>query len=124
MKEHTTMANAATDQIGHAADKVADTLTGARTDTSGLMSAVIAYMGDAGSPGRRELYDRARKAGLEAQVTQWENHPTNTPADESVVTRLIPAPVIERFSAETGLSRNATIKGLSDLLPHLSRLDG
>ena len=118
------MANAAKDQIGQAANKVADVLTGARTDTSGLMSAVIAYMGDAGSPGRRELHDRARKAGLEAQVTQWENHPTDTPVDESVVTRLIPTPVIERFSAETGLSHNATVKGLSDLLPHLSRLDG
>ncbi|MBV1824648.1 YidB family protein [Komagataeibacter oboediens] len=118
------MAKAATDQIGQTADKVADVLTGARTDTSGLMSAVIAYMGDAGSPGRRDLHDRARRAGLEAQVTQWENHPTNTPVGEDVVTRLFPAPVIDRFSAETGLSHNATIKGLSDLLPHLSRLDG
>ncbi|GCE83890.1 YidB family protein [Komagataeibacter diospyri] len=118
------MTNPATDQIGHAAGKVADVLTGARGDTSGLMSAVIAYMGDASSPGRRELHERARKEGLEAQVTQWENHPTNTPVDENVVTRLIPAPVIKRFSDETGLSHSATIKGLSDLLPHLSRLDG
>lgn len=118
------MTNPTTNQIGHAAGKVADVLTGARDDTSGLMSAVIAYMGAARGPGRRELHDRARRAGLEAQVTQWENHPSNTPADEDVVTRLIPAPVIARFSAETGLSHNATIKGLSNLLPHLSRLDG
>lgn len=118
------MATTRTDQIGQAAGKVADVLTGARTDTSGLMSAVIAYMGNANSPGRKDLHARARKAELEDQVIRWETHPTNTPVDESVVTTLIPDPVIDRFSNETGLSRPATIKGLSDLLPHLARLDG
>ncbi|ATU71526.1 hypothetical protein CFR78_11095 [Komagataeibacter rhaeticus] len=113
-----------TDRIGNAANKVADTLTGARNDTSGLMSAVIAYMGDAGSPGRREVHERARHAGLEARLNAWENHTGSEPADEETVRKLFPAPVITRFADETGQSHNATIKALADLLPHLSRLDG
>lgn len=113
-----------TTKIGTAASKVADTLTGARTDTSGLMSAVIAYMGDANSPGRREVHERARHAGLESRLDQWENHTSSAPADEETVKKLFPTPVIERFANETGHTPNATIKALADLMPHLSRLDG
>ncbi|MCE2565178.1 YidB family protein [Komagataeibacter sp. FNDCF1] len=118
------MATTTTKKIGTVANQVADTLTGARTDTSGLMSAVIAYMGDANGPGRREVHERARHAGLEARLSQWEKEPGNEPAGEDTVRTLFPDSVITRFSEETGHSRNATVKGLADLLPHLSRLDG
>ena len=118
------MANETTTQLGNAAGKVADVLTGARTDKSGLMSAMIEYMGERNSTGRRVVHERARNEGLEQTVRQWEAAPSSTPTQADVVTRLLPADVIDHFSRQTGLSRPATIAGLADLLPHMSRLDG
>ncbi|MBV1835056.1 YidB family protein [Novacetimonas pomaceti] len=119
------MANDTTTRMGNAAGKVADVLTGAKTDTSGLMSAMIEYMGAPRSPGRRTVHERARDAGLEPMVRKWEDATSPAaPVGGDVVTRLLPADVIDHFSRQTGLSRTATIAGLGDLLPHMSRLDG
>lgn len=118
------MANETATQLGNAAGKVADVLTGARTDKSGLMSAMIEYMGARNGTGRRILHERARNEGLEPTVRQWEAAPSPAPTQADVVTKLLPADVIDHFSRQTGLSHAATIAGLADLLPHLSRLDG
>ncbi|NHO32505.1 YidB family protein [Acetobacter fallax] len=113
------MADKTRDNFGGALNKIADTLTRAHGDNSGLASAVVEYLGKEGSPGIPVVRGRAKEAGLEGLLEFWRRAPSHTSLEDTLVTALISEEQIEHFSAETGLSRAATVKGLGDILPNL-----
>ena len=105
------------------ATKIGDTLFGARDDKSGLSSAVLSYMGAEESAGRQQVRERARHAGLADKLHRWEHETMPAHATEDEVTSLLTPEEIDRFSAQTGLSRPATLAALTEILPNACRLD-
>lgn len=103
--------------------EIGDTLSGATDDKSGLASAVISYMGAEESAGRQQVRERARHAGLADKMHRWEHERTPAHATESEVIALLTPEEIDRFSAQTGLSRPATLSALKEILPNACRLD-
>lgn len=96
---------------------MADLLTLAHRDHSGLATAVSEYMGKEGAPGIPEVRKRAHEAGLDDMLQGWRDAVPRRPATASVVKTLIPDDKIARFAQETGISPEATIKGLMIVIP-------
>ncbi|MFW7269346.1 hypothetical protein ACMAUO_15440 [Gluconacetobacter sp. Hr-1-5] len=104
-------------------DTIADALTGASGDTSGLMSVMIGWLGRGNSPDREAVRARAKAGGIAGLWKRWEETPTTRPIGEDVVLTLIPEAALERFSRETGLSHDAVLTALTNMLPQLARMD-
>ncbi|GBR02507.1 hypothetical protein [Acetobacter oeni] len=109
--------------VTEAITRVGDTLTAAADDKSGLSSAVIDYMGGEDSVGRRQIRERAERAGLGDTLRRWEHESLPHGGTEEMVPALLTPEEIDRFSAQTGLSRPATVAALAEILPNACRLD-
>ncbi|GBR11443.1 YidB family protein [Acetobacter oeni] len=107
------------DNFGGALNTIADKLTRAHGDHSGLSSAVIEYLGKEGSPGIPLVRARAKNAGLDGLLEFWRKGPSQKSFEDTLITALISEEQIQQFASETGLSRAATVKGLADILPSL-----
>ncbi len=113
------MANTLRDNFGGALNTIADTLTRAHGDHSGLSTAVVEYLGKEGSPGIPVVRARAKETGLEGLLEFWRSAQTQKSLVDHLITTLISEEQIRIFAEETGLSRDATVKGLADILPGL-----
>lgn len=111
------------DKISSAMTAVADTVTAATTDKSGLSSALIHYLERDNNVGQNVVRRNAEQHGLRSVLSQWENHSIPEPTTEDVVQKLLPSDVIDLLAKESGLSRSATITSLQDVLPPACRTD-
>ncbi|GBR02622.1 YidB family protein [Acetobacter oeni] len=105
------------DNLPTGLNTVADFLTGAPTDHSGIASAVSEYAGKENAPGIPEIRRRAHEAGLDGVLLGWRQEISKQPADETVIKKLIPEDIIQKISKETGVSVPATVTGLAQVLP-------
>lgn len=120
------MTASATEQLNSVFTKAADTLTAATTDTSGLFSALVQYLEHNGNSGEHELRQNAQIHGLNEQLAQWDQERRPDATTEDVVTKLLPAHVIEKLAEQSGLSREAAVRALTGVLPaacHKERSD-
>ncbi|GBQ90314.1 hypothetical protein AA23498_0848 [Acetobacter nitrogenifigens DSM 23921 = NBRC 105050] len=113
------MATATRDNLPGRANNVADFLTRAHGDHSGLTSAVSEYMGKEGAEGIPVVRQRAKEAGLDGLLQHWRDRPLTEAAEIDLIRALIPDEKIAEFSRETGLSREATIRGLLAVIPRV-----
>lgn len=111
------MANTKDDNLPGALNTIADFLTWAQGDTSGLATAVSEYMGKQGAPGVMEVRQRAHEAGLDGVLQNWREVFPKEPAKECDIRRLIPESKIHEFMETTGLSENAVLKALTAVVP-------
>ncbi|MCP1269315.1 hypothetical protein [Acetobacter cerevisiae] len=117
------MTASTTDKISSTLTAVADTVTAATTDKSGLSSALIHYLEHNNNAGQAIVRRHAEQHGLQSVISHWENHAVVEPTTEDVVQKLLPSEVIDRLAAESGLSRGAAITNLQEVLPPACRTD-
>lgn len=115
----TAMVNYTRDNFSGVLNTIGDALSRAHGDNSGLTSVVIEYLGKEGSPGIPVVRARAKDVGLDGLLEYWRRERRTKPLVEDLLVSLFTEEQISSFADQTGLSREATIRGLSDILPEI-----
>lgn len=105
------------DNLPGALNTAADFFTRAHGDHSGLASAVSEYMGKDGAPGIPVVRKRAHDDGLDGLLEGWRAQISKKPADAVEIKKLIPDEQIKKFADATGLSEEAVLRGLAEVVP-------
>ncbi|GBQ68242.1 hypothetical protein AA103196_1898 [Ameyamaea chiangmaiensis NBRC 103196] len=100
------------------AKHIGDFVTGAQYDQSGLTSSLHEYLHGVG---HEPFHEHARTAGLEQEVKSWSTSDSTEITTEDTVRALLPKSAIDHFAHETGLTENAVVTTLQEVLPKAVR---
>ncbi|MBV1829690.1 hypothetical protein HNW77_01540 [Komagataeibacter sp. AV436] len=102
--------------------RIGDFLTGAQGDRSGALSVLNDILGPLPAPDEPSMLEhRAEEAGMLPLIRSWQEHDKAPHADESTIQALFRPTELERFSTQTGLSQQAAMKILREMLPSAIR---
>jgi len=95
-----------------------DFVTGAQYDQSGLVSSLHEYLHGVG---HEAFKTRATECGLQDTVERWATTDETEVATPESVQLLLPEDAINKLGHETGLSHNAVVTMLREVLPKAVR---
>ncbi|WP_256940570.1 hypothetical protein [Acetobacter indonesiensis] len=110
------------DHITSAATQVGDFLTFAKQDESGLLSVINDILGPVPQPDHpSKLEERASAAGMIDVIRYWQATDKAPPATEEEIRQFFIPSELTSISDQTGLSEDATMSMLRELLPRSVR---
>ncbi|MFT8590719.1 MAG: hypothetical protein ABF746_05795 [Acetobacter orientalis] len=111
-----------TNAVSSAATQVGDFLTFAKQDESGLLSLLNDLLGPLPQPDHPSMLEqRARAVGMIDTIRYWQGADKAGPATEVEIKQFFTPDELERLSEETGLSEQATLAMVRELLPRCVR---
>ncbi|CEF42792.1 hypothetical protein ASN_3567 [Acetobacter senegalensis] len=110
------------EQITSAATQVGDFLTFATQDESGLLSVINDILGPVPQPDHpSKLEERAEAAGMIDVIRYWQTTDKARSATPEEIQRFFTKSELDSISEQTGLSEEATMSMMCELLPRCIR---